>query len=835
MGVKMPRRDILVFKFGGTSMKNRDAIVRVMDILQSNAESQQVVSVVSAMSGVTDSLLGIGNNALLRKKGDVEKSLQRLRELHSENFRALATNNDARNWIDEFLERTFAEVRSIAQGIYLLREFSDRTREKLISYGEILSSVLLARVLNSRDSRYCHSDARDWVVAQWTAQGSVVDMAETERRAGIHLVPLLRRRMLPIVPGFVCRTTDGKTATLGRNGSDYSAAIVGGVLRAKEILIYTDVDGVMTADPNLVAEATVLPQISYAEAAEMSYFGAKVLHPKTLIPAILYNIPIRIKNTFNDACAGTLITGSEVRNPMIKTVTSARDLTLINLLGNGMVGIPRVTSRLFDVMATENINVMMISQSSSEHSISMLIPSRDASRAIHALRKEFQLEIHRDLIEDIGSIEKVALVSVIGTGMRGAPGTSGKFFEALGKCRINVLAIAQGSSELNISAAVLEKDSRHAVRAIHSAFGLTKDLNVFLFGCGRIGRTLLKQIYENRSQIAKSLQVNLKVLGVINTRTWRFSAAGMMGKELEGLAEGLPLDQLAGAEERPVSAEDALDRVAVTYRTDVVLVDATGAELAPVHIAGLQRGFHVVTANKKPLTGDMADYLEIQKLRQSKGLKYQYEATFGAGLPLLSTLQDLINTGDSIISVQGCLSGTLGLICSRLDAGKSLSEAVTEAMQLGYTEPDPRDDLSGVDVARKSLIIARELGIFCEPNEIRLRPFIPKSYFRASSVKSFLSNLKGANARLKEEIQICKQEGKALRYVVDIGKANCEVGLKRVPLDSPIGRLAGPDNILVFKTQRYYEYPLVIQGPGAGASVTAAGVLSDLLKIAKWI
>jgi len=831
----MARRDILVFKFGGTSMKNSDAIARVIDIIHTNAQSHRVVTVVSAMAGVTDALLGIGNNALQRRHKDVENGLVRLQVLHSENFKALADKNDIKNWIDQFLEKKFSEIRSIAQGVFLLREFSDRTREKLVSYGEILSSVLLARVMNGRNARYCHSDARDWIVAQWTAQGSVVDMAETERKAAKYLLPLLQCQMSPIVPGFVCRTTVGETATLGRNGSDYSAAIVGGVLRAKEILIYTDVDGVMTADPNLVAEATVLPQISYAEAAEMSYFGAKVLHPKTLIPAIMYNIPIRIRNTFNEVSPGTLITSREVRNPMIKTVTSVRDLTLLNILGNGMVDIPRVTSRLFDVMAGENINVMMISQSSSEHSISMLIPSRDANCALHALKNEFQSEIQRDLIEDISAIRKVALVSVIGTGMRGAPGTSGKFFEALGKCRINVLAIAQGSSELNISAAVLEKDSRHAVRAIHSAFGLTKDLNVFMFGCGRIGRTLIKQIHENHAQIAKSLQVNLKVLGVINTKTWRFSPVGMTGKELEGLAEGLPLARLPGAEDRPVSAEEALDRVAETFRTDVVLVDATGAELAPVHIASLQRGFHVVTANKKPLTGNMADYLEIQRLRKSRGLKYQYEATFGAGLPLLSTLQDLINTGDHIISVQGCLSGTLGLICSRLDAGRSLSEAVTEALQLGFTEPDPRDDLSGVDVARKSLIIARELGIFCEPGEIRLKPFIPRSYFRASSVKSFLSNLSGADARLAEEIRICRQEGKALRYVVDIGKTNCEVGLKRVPLDSPIGRLAGPDNILVFKTRRYYEYPLVIQGPGAGASVTAAGVLSDLLKIAKWV
>jgi aspartokinase/homoserine dehydrogenase 1 len=519
---------------------------------------------------------------------------------------------------------------------------------------------------------------------------------------------------------------------------------------------------------------------------------------------------------------------------MVKTVTSARDLTLLNIQGNGMVGIPGVTSRLFDVMARENVTVMMISQSSSEHSICMVIPTRDANRAVHALRREFQLEIERNLIEDVEVTRNVATVSIIGAGMRGTPGTSGKFFEALGKCRINVLAIAQGSSELSISAAIPEKDYRHAVQAIHTAFGLTRDLNVFVFGCGLIGRALLKQIHENRAQIARGLQVNLRVLGVVNSKTWRFSAAGLSGAELELLGSGKPLDQLPGAESRP-DVSDIFDRIAGTYRSDVVLVDATGAELAPVHIEGLKRGFHVVTANKKPLTSHLRDYMEIQNLRRRKGLNYQYEATFGAGLPLLSTLQDLINTGDRVLSVQGCLSGTLGLICTRLDEGKTLSNAIAEAMSLGYTEPDPRDDLSGADVARKSLIIARELGIFVEPNEIRLKALIPKQFFRLASAGEFLKRLPTVDDKMQALACKARAEGKVLRYVVDISEKGCDVGPKEIPRDSPIGRLSGPDNILVFKTTRYFDHPLVIQGPGAGASVTAAGVLSDLLKIAKWI
>ncbi len=815
-------------------MRDAGAITEVMGIVCEQVKQGSLVTVVSAVAGVTDRLLEMGHEALRRRRQQVYSELDLLRSLHWEGFASLTKSAATKDWMEKFLEVHFSEIRGIVDGIHLLREFSERTRDKLLSYGEILSSGLLARVLRDRGGVFKHADARDWILGEWTPTGVIVDAKETETLIRTRLLPLLEQGLSPVVPGFICKTTDGFTATLGRNGSDYSASIVGAALQAREIWIYTDVDGVMTADPNLVAEAAVLPQISYHEAAEMSYFGAKVLHPKTMIPAVVKHIPIRIKNTFNPEADGTLITERSRSKPPVKTVTSARDLTLLNIQGNGMVGIPGITSRLFAAMSRESITVMMISQSSSEHSICMVIPGRETNRAVHALRRELQLEIDRNLVEDIRAARNVAIVSIIGSGMRGMPGTSGKFFEALGKCRINVLAIAQGSSELNISAAIAERDYRHAVQAIHTAFGLTRDLNVFVFGCGLIGRALLRQIHENRAQVARSLQVNLRVLGVVNSRYWRFSPAGLSGTELEALGSGTVLDQLPGAEPSPAISE-LFDRISGTYRSDVVLVDATGAELAPVHIEGLRRGFHIVTANKKPLTSHLAEYKEIQNLRKRKGLYYQYEATFGAGLPLLSTLQDMMITGDRIHRIQGCLSGTLGLICTRLDEGKTLSSAVAEAMSLGYTEPDPRDDLSGADVARKSLIIARAVGVFVEPGEIRLKALIPRHFFRLSTVDEFLKKLPTADERMQQLARTAREEGKVLRYIVDIGPDGCEVALKKIPRDSPIGRLSGPDNILVFKSTRYFDYPLVIQGPGAGASVTAAGVLGDLLKIAKWI
>ncbi len=831
----MAEENIQVLKFGGSSVGHLDGIRNVIEIVHTERRKHKVVTVVSAMGGVTDRLLDLGTDCMHGRKRSLDKGLSEIYRRHIEAFSPLAESSSTREWMRSFLDGQLAEMKAIAQGVLLLREFSDRTRDKLLSYGEILSSNLLARVIGDRSGlRFCHSDAREWIVAHWHRQGSVVDFEETERRIRAHLLPLLRRGFSPVVPGFICRSMDGHAATLGRNGSDYSASIVGAALRAREIVIYTDVDGILTADPNLVAEASVLRQISYQEAAEMSYFGAKVVHPKTMIPAVLKRIPIRIRNTFNAEAAGTLITDKSAQRPNVKTVTSVRDLALLNLEGNGMVGIPGIASRLFDVLARENVNIMMISQSSSEHSVCLIIKDSDADPAMRALRREFRRDIEQNLIEDVKLMRKIAIVSIIGAGMRGRPGISGKFFDALGKSRINVLAIAQGSSELNISAAIQEKEHRHAVQSIHSAFGLTRDLNLFVFGCGNIGRTLLKQIHENGRSIARRLEVNLNVLGVANSKYWYFSPVGISTSSLRCLGGGTPLAQLDGAEERP-EAGRILEHIAGTYKSDVVIVDATAADLADIHIESLKKGFHVVTANKRPLSTSLADYQTIQTLRRRKGLSYQYEATFGAGLPLLSTLQDLIHTGDRILSIQGCLSGTLGFVCSRIDERIPFSEALAEAMARGYTEPDPRDDLSGIDVARKSLIIARELGAPLEMEDVRLKAMIPRRFFGGISKSRFLASLPSFDRVICDESEGARQRGQVLRFLADIDKDGCRVGLTRVARDSPIGGLAGPDNILVFKTVRYNENPLVIQGPGAGASVTAAGVLGDLLKIAKWI
>ncbi len=830
----MKPSDLVILKFGGSSMGSMESIERVIGIAKAQAALCRVGVVVSAMAGVTDRLLRLGNLALARNEESISRELEEMRRQHLEAFLPLAVSESSKKMMSDSIEAAIRDVRRLIHGINLLGEFSPSTSDKLLSYGEILSSELLARALEDRNQRFCHADARDLIVIDRTREGPVVDFRETEGRTQRQLMPMLKKRHCPVVGGFVCRTRDGQAATLGRNGSDYSASIIGAALRAREIWIYTDVDGIMTADPDLVAEARVLPRISYQEAAEMSYFGAKVVHPKTMIPAVVHTIPIRIKNTFNPRARGTLISLRSGRIPFIKTVTSVRNLALLNIEGNGMIGIPGVASRVFDVLAREGINVMMISQSSSEHSICLVVQAVDADKARAAVQADFELEIERNLIERVMLTRRVAIVSIIGAGMRGRPGISGKFFDALGRSRINVLAIAQGSSELNISAAIAEADYRHAVQAIHTAFGLTRDFNIFIFGCGHISRALLGQISNSSRQITRNIHVSPKVLGVCNSRSWIFSGNGLADSVIKELGAGAALQDQPGAAVRP-STELILDRISAAFKSDVVLVDATAADFSHVHVEGFRRGFHIVTANKKPLADSLVQYQRIQNMRHRGGLNYQYEATFGAGLPLLSTLQDLIQTGDRILHIQGCLSGTLGFICSRLDEGIPLSAGVREAAALGYTEPDPRDDLGGVDVARKALIIAREIGLPLEMEEIALEPMIPRAYFGGRSVESFMAKLPQADRAVSARVRKALAQGRVLRFIAEIDHGGCRVGLQSVPRESPIGRLAGPDNILVFQTERYFTNPLVIQGPGAGAEVTAAGVLSDILKIARWI
>ncbi|MHC5002532.1 MAG: bifunctional aspartate kinase/homoserine dehydrogenase I [Planctomycetota bacterium] len=824
---------MLVMKFGGTSVANAERLLHAAGLVRS--ARRPVVVVTSALGGVTDELIAVGDAARDGAAGAAERGLASIGQRHREAAAAIAATRPAgaccatARLVDDLLE----ELGRLVHGIGLVRECSARSSDLLVSFGERLAAPLLAAAIADGDVAATAMDARELIAtgAANGASGPPVELAESRERCRAALLPLAARSV-PVVTGFIARGPDGATTTLGRGGSDYTATLVGAFLDAREIWIWTDVDGVMTADPRLVAEARVLPAVTYREAAERAYFGSKVLHPQSMIPAVRQRIPVVIRNTFNPEHPGTRITDEPTPSTLgVKTVTAVPDMALVTVEGNGMIGVPGVMKRIFSTTAELDANVYMVSQASSEHNISFLVRRGDGDRVERALESEFERERARGRIDRIDVAEPVAILAAIGEGMRGRPGVSQRMFTALGRGRINVLAIAQGSSELNVSTVVHESDLHRAVGAVHSRFGLTRDTHLLVMGRGLVGRTLLRQIADARTRLAERHGIGLPVIGVCGRDEQLLRPEGLDEPTLRAIAGGTSLRELGGEARQ----DDAtlLDRVAGSRWLDVVVVDATAADTAQTHLAALEHGFHVVTANKRPVAGPLPVYGRIVETAAAHGLGYLFETTFGAGLPALSTLQELTATCDEVRRVTGCLSGTLGVVCTALQAGQTLSAAVRDARDRGFTEPDPREDLSGADVARKALIIARQLGAELDLADVELEPLVPDAMLAETDVERFLDGLAGHDGAMTGRVEAAAARGAVLRYVADIAPPKVRVGLAEVAASTPAGQLAGPDNILIFETDRYRELPLVIRGPGAGAEVTAAGVLGDILKVVR--
>lgn len=796
---------MIVMKFGGTSVGSRERLQEVARLV-ARADGAPVV-VVSAMGGTTDVLLSAGREAAA---GDADAALARIDAVERRHHEAACTPEDAAE-----LAPTFDELRSLLRGLSLVREQTPRTRALLASFGERLSVPLAAGWLRAEGLDAFAVDARTVVRTDARFEEGRVDLEATRVLCRAALVPEVEAGRVPVVTGFLGRTATGETTVLGRSGSDYTAALLGQVLEADEVEIWTDVDGILSADPRIVPEARTLTRVSYREAAEMSYFGAKVVHPKTMTPCEAGGIPLRIRSTFAPEAPGTVIGHSTEPVPHgVKTVTSLGGLAMVTVAGRGMAGLPGVARRIFEAAELADVNVRMISQASSEQTVSVVV-SRDDGAALEAeLRRALALELEAGWIAAIERRDDVAVLSIIGEGMAGTSGVAGRLFGALGATGVNVLAIAQGGRELSISVALDEGMVARGVRAVHTAFGLTRTVHLVLVGRGRVARSFVGMLGDVDASVVQRA-IGFRVVAVAGSKHWRFEPHGL---DLDGL---LDLDDGAP---RPADAE-LVARVAAERLTDVVLVDLSAAPLQALHLAALRAGMHVVTANKVPLSGDLASYRALVAARDAARVRYGYETTFGAGLPALHTLKDLLATGDELRRVSGCFSGTLGFLCTRLQEGRTLGEAVEEAASLGYTEPDPREDLSGRDVARKALIIARALGLALEPTDVERSPF----------VEGLEEGLEGALAAhgpaLAARFAAARERGATLRYVADIQGGRARVALEEVPLDGPIGSLTGPDNILVFTTRRYDRYPLVIRGPGAGAEVTAAGVLGDLLRI----
>lgn len=815
----------IVHKFGGSSVADAACMRRVASILEASANPREAV-VLSACRGVTDALLGLIRLAE-QPDGDFLTALGALEQRH----RSLAVEllpPAQRETYSTSLAGDIRDIGGILQTVRLIGSAPASVRDLVSGYGEIWSTSLFAPFLRTRghivgEVRWI--DARQVVVVDWGPLGPSVQWARSETNLK-QLVPADFSGRL-VVTGFVASTLAGLQTTLGRNGSDFSGSIFGALLDAAEIHIWTDVDGVLSADPRLVPNAEVIDQLSYNEAMELAYFGAKVIHPQTMEPAIARGIPIFIRNTFSPEKRGTLICAHPDSTLVVKGITTIDPVALVNLEGAGMIGVPGTAHRLFGALRDAGISVILISQGSSEHSICFAIPADQAQRAEDVVRRAFDTELRDGQIQSVDIDHGMSILAVVGDGMAGSPGVAAQVFKSLARAAINVRAIAQGASERNISVVVDGKAAAKALRAVHAGFYLSANtLSVGLIGPGTVGRVLLAQMLSQLQRL-RALNIDVRVRGIATSKRM------LLGEH------SIDLDtwpqQLAAAGE-PLDLARFVQHVQADYIPHTVLIDCTAsAEVAANYRAWLARGIHVVTPNKKANSGPLPAWRALQEARRASGTYYLYEATVGAGLPVIQTLRDLRETGDDILSIEGIFSGTLAYLFNVFDGTIPFSSIVQVARQKGFTEPDPRDDLSGMDVARKLVILAREIGLMLELSDVHVEGLVPET-LRACDVDEFTRRLPEFDQSMAATLAQSVAAGEVLRYVGRIDAAGAAtVGLVRLPASHAFAHIALTDNVVRFATRRYNQNPLIVQGPGAGPEVTAGGVFADLLRLAAYL
>jgi len=815
-----------VYKFGGSSIGSAAKIRNVAGIIRDGLSQSPLVVVVSAVWKVTDML---SDAATLAAKGDVAylDKLSEITSLHESIVRELFHDDSAE--AEAWLAGMMMELHDVIHGIFLLRELSDKSLALALSYGERLSSWIVSSHLQHTGTPSVCVDARGLIVTDDNYCYAKVDTQATGKsiRERLHSFDAVS-----VVTGFIAATADGAVTNLGRGGSDYTATILGAVLHASEVWIWTDVDGFYSADPKRVRDAQVIPYISYAEAKELSHAGAKVLHPLAVQPAMKAGIPVLIKNAFNPGSPGTRI-GHE---PVVPTtvprpvtgLTSINHVVLLNLSGSGMAGVPGTASRLFSCLATHSINVIFISQASSEQSISLAIAPGQASMAKKVLEEEYAREIEARRIDPVNVRRNLAMVAVVGNKMSGHPGVSAQLFETLGKNGINVIAVAQGANEMNISLVIDSSDEDKALNCIHESFFLSmRKVHVFIAGTGTIAKSLISQIRAHRPTLQEEKALDIVVCGLANTRTVAIDR------------DGIDLDRWHEAM-KPREGHDGIGEYVRTIQElnlhNTIVVDCTAStKVAEAYPGLLQSNISVATANKLGMAGPWELYRRIIDAQRSSNAKFLYETNVGAGLPIINTLNDLKNSGDKIICIEGVLSGTLSFIFNELRKGGRFSEIVRKAKEAGYTEPDPRDDLSGADFARKLLILGRELGYHLEYGDVDCESLVPESCRGEMSPAEFLERLSSIDDWYVEEMESAAREGMTIAYTGELKDGRAKVGLKRVPLQSPVAGLNGTENLVVFTTDRYLKTPLVVKGPGAGGEVTAGGVFADILRIAGYL
>lgn len=812
-----------VLKFGGSSVGNAENFEKVVEIVKSAIKTDSCAVVLSAMQGTTDALIETGKFA---ERGDenFRVKVAEIKVKHLETVRRLIPVA-AQNEIVQFVENTLTELENLCAGVFLLGELSVRTLDRIVSCGEILSTRIAAAKFDSLGIENIWIDSRTIIKTDSNFGAATVDFQKANE--AIKNIFVEKISNLTILPGFIASNTDGATTTLGRGGSDYTGAILAAALGASVLEIWTDVSGMMTADPRVVKNIRQIPRITYREAMELSHFGAKVIYPPTIQPVMAKGIPVLIKNTFAPEDFGTLIEAETTdEKDIIRGITSIDKISVLNLEGSGMIGVPGFSKRLFDALSRANINVILITQSSSEHSICAAIEDKSGAAAKNSVDKEFEYEINVSKIEPLRVENGFSILALVGDNMKNHTGVSGKMFNALGAQGINIHAIAQGSSERNISAIINSKDVRKAVNSLHEEFFSdgNKQINVFIAGVGTVGKKLLAQINQQREFLAENLCLNLRVVGLANSKNFLADENGLDLTDFQSKISNLKL------EENP---QHFVDLIIEKNLRNSIFVDVTANDkIVETYPRLLEKSIAVVACNKVAASSEYAKYKKLKDLSREFGTAFLFETNVGAGLPIINTLNDLRRSGDQINRIEAVLSGTLNFVFNNYDSSRPFAEVVRQAQNEGYTEPDPRLDLSGTDVARKILILAREAGFKLEMADIENEGFLPESCLNGT-VEDFYSEMKRHEDYFKNLLDEAKSKNLSLKYVASFNNGKASVGLQRIDAAHNFANLSGKDNAVLFYTNRYADLPLVVKGAGAGADVTAAGVFADIIRASR--
>lgn len=808
-----------VLKFGGTSVANAENITQTISII--NGIDEKIVVVVSALGGITDLLVDAITKAQ-NKNQEYKNLLLEIKERHQEPISNLISLENQKV-ISEYLEDSLSHISAILEGCFLMGEMSEKTKDIVLSYGELLSSRIIFEKLKQDSKKVNYIDSRQLISTNSDFGNAVVNFEITEY--SIHYFFEKNQSQITIIPGFIGEDSNGNTTTLGRGGSDYTAAILAATLDAEQLEIWTDVSGMYTANPKIVKQAKPISHISYKEAMELSHFGAKVLYAPTIQPVLNRNIPVFIKNTFAPEDEGTYIScEAQLNHSPVKGISHIENIALITLEGSGLIGIYGVSKRLFGAIAKQKINVVFITQASSEHSICIGISENEVRKAKQAIDKEFVYEIKQSKIKPAIIESNLSIIAIVGENMKNHQGLSGKMFSALGKNNVNIRAIAQGASERNISAVIDKKDVKKALNTLHEKFfeDNIKQLNLFISGVGNVGSKFIEQIHQQRKYLKENLKINLRVIALSNSSKMYFNEDGI---SLDNWKEQLENGDKACTNEFISKAEK------LNLHNSIFIDNTASEDIASVYNRFLKQNISVVTCNKIACSSQYENYISLKSLSKKYNAPFLFETNVGAGLPIIDTLKNLVASGDKVHKIQAVLSGSLNFIFNNFNEENTFHDVVKQAGIEGYTEPDPKIDLSGIDVMRKILILIRESGYEMEINQILNNSFLPKEVLKAESVDKFYSNLKSQEVHFKNLYQEANSKNCRLKYVAEFENGQANVGLQLIDKEHPFYNLEGKDNIVLFYTDRYCDQPLLIKGAGAGAAVTASGIFADVIRI----